>query len=359
MGKKDFGHFMMKGSGMKRISNVCLMLLLMLFVSTRTVMARTIVDMLERTVTVPDTIRTVYGTSPPATNLIYAMDPGLLAGLNTPMRDGEIKYMDKRLQALPVGGGWFGQGRTPNMETLLTIRPDIILVSMHKLSHNRDMVEKTLEPLGVPLVFVTMDTLSEYPAVFRFMGELLNRKERAETLAAYAEDTLSRMMTLRESIPDNKRISVYYAEQADGLTSECADSIHAELIPLCGATNVVQCASETVVGMNTLGMEQVMIYRPDVIVTHNAGFYNRVFSDKRWNNVPAVQNKRVYLIPTLPMNWFDRSPSFMRLIGARWLACALYPDLYAFDRDRETRLFYALFLNVTLSDRDLAEIVVP
>lgn len=343
----------------KKMGGGSLMLLLLMVFSVQVAQARNIVDMLGRTVSVPDTIRTIYGTSPPATNLIYAVDPGLLAGLNTPMRDAEKPYMDQRLQALPVAGGWFGQGRTPNLESLLSIRPDIVLVSMHKLSHNQAMIEATLAPLGVPLVFVTMDTMDEYPEVFRFMGQLLNRRERTETLARYAEDTVSRMKTLRDGIPGDQRVSVYYAEQPDGLSSECADSIHTELISLCGGKNVVRCETGTTRGMNRLGMEQVMLYRPQAIVTHDAGFYKKVFTDTRWNNVPAVRNKRVYLVPTLPMNWFDRPPSFMRLIGARWLACALYPGLYAFDRDRETRLFYSLFLNVALTDNDLKEIFEP
>lgn len=336
-----------------------LMLILLLVASAQTSHAREIVDMLGRHVTVPDTMRTIYGTSPPATNLIYAVDPGLLAGLNFPLREAEKRFMDQRLQALPVAGGWFGQGHTPNMESLLAIKPDIVLVSMHKLSHNRAMIETTLKPLGAPLVFVTMDSLDEYPEVFRFMGELLNRRERTEALARYARETLDRMKTLRDAIPEDQRISVYYAEQGDGLTSECADSIHAELIPLCGGVNVLKCATGTTYGMNMLGMEQVMLYQPRVIVTHDAGFYARVFTDKRWKDVPAVRDKRVYLIPADPMNWFDRPPSFMRLIGARWLACALYPALYSFDRDRETRLFYSLFLNVDLSDQDFEEIFSP
>jgi len=40
----------------------------------------------------------------------------------------------------------------------------------------------------------------------------------------------------------------------------------------------------------------------------------------------AVKDHRVYRIPSVPWDWFDRPPSVNRLIGVRWLAQVLYPD---------------------------------
>ena len=68
--------------------------------------ARTIVDMAGRTVSVPAKILKVYGSSPPATNLLYAVDPERIAGLNFPPSEGEKKFMNPRLLSLPVVGGW-------------------------------------------------------------------------------------------------------------------------------------------------------------------------------------------------------------------------------------------------------------
>jgi hypothetical protein len=48
-----------------------------------------------------------------------------------------------------------------------------------------------------------------------------------------------------------------------------------------------------------------------------------------------------------------RPPSFMRIMGARWLASKLHPARYSSDLRGETRRFYALFFGVTPTDGDL------
>lgn len=338
---------------------VAALLLFIVTASTQESQARTITDMAGRTVTVPDHIKKIYGTSPPATNLIIAVAPGKLAAHNTPMREGERKYADPRILNLPVVGGWFGQGNTPNMESLMAVHPDLTLVWQNRLSLTNIDVEKTLKPLNNPLVFVVMDRVDDYPKVFRFMGKLLGEEKRTESLARYAEKTLADMKALRDAVPYNKRLAVYYAEHDDGLSTECADSMHTELISLCAGVNVHSCKSRDGYGMDKVSMEQVLVYNPQVIVTHSLPFYRDVFTDTRWKSVRAVRDKRVYLIPREPMNWFDRPPSFMRLIGARWLAHCFYPARYPFNSDKDTKTFYRLFLGYTLDGEQWKDLFKP
>ena len=335
---------------------------LVLFVITghaRESEARTLTDMAGRIVTVPDKITKIYGTSPPVTTLIIAVAPGKLAALNTPIREGERKYAVPRILSLPVVGGWFGQGNTPNMESLMAVLPDLILVWQNRLSLRNVDVEKALKPLNTPLVFVVMNHVDDYPKVFRFMGRFLGEERRAESLARYAEKTLADMKALRDAVPYNKRLTVYYAENDDGLSTECADSMHTELISLCAGVNAHSCKSGDGYGMDKVSMEQVLVYNPQVIVTHSLPFYRNVFTDTRWKSVRAVRDKRVYLIPRDPMNWFDRPPSFMRLIGARWLAHCFYPDNYPFDAEKETKTFYRLFLGHSLTGKEWKELFRP
>ena len=103
-------------------------------------------------------------------------------------------------------------------------------------------------------------------------------------------------------------------------------------------------------GMEKISFEQVMLYNPDVILVMENVFYKGVFSDPRWQQIKAVKNKKVYLIPNQPFNWFDRPPSFMRLLGVKWLANALYPEVFHDDMVKETKAFYKLFLQKDIDD---------
>ena len=58
---------------------LALLLILCLHTAALPVQARVITDMSGRQVSLPDTVTKVVGVSPPATYLLYAIDPSLLA----------------------------------------------------------------------------------------------------------------------------------------------------------------------------------------------------------------------------------------------------------------------------------------
>ncbi|MDD3294037.1 MAG: ABC transporter substrate-binding protein [Geobacteraceae bacterium] len=322
--------------------------------------ARTVTDMTGRKVVIPDRIERVVGLSPPATYLIYAIDPNLLAGLSSPLRGDEKFYTVDRFKKLPVVGGIAGESRNINVETLLKVKPDVVILWQLK---RRDMnainrkYEQVLKPLGIPILYLSMGSVNDYPAAFRFLGDILNRKERAAALERYAVNILRKTSRAMAGIPAGKRVPVYYAEGVDGLATEGEGSMHTQLIPLSGGRNVSRMKETSYMGLERITMEQLLIYDPDVILVKEKACYERIAKDARWKNLRAVRAKRVYLIPYEPFNWFDRPPSHMHLLGVQWLSNLLHPDRYPLDMVKETRAFYRLFFNRELSDRKAREIL--
>lgn len=321
--------------------------------------AREIVDMAGNTVRVPDRITKVYCASPPATYLLYALDGSLLAGVNYPFSEKVQQYLRPEFNALPVLGGWFGQGKTPNMESLLAIGPDIMIDwqwKMHGRSAVKEKVETTANIMKLPVVYMKSEELRQYPEAILFMGRLVNREERARVLADYAREAIARVEAVTAAIPDGQKISVYYAEQRDGLATECDSSYHAELINLSGGRNIHHCAPRDLMGMEKISLEEVIRCDPQVILAKEEAFFENVFGDSRWRDISALKNGRVHLIPSLPFNWFDRPPSFMRLLGLQWLTHLLYPERLPMDMARETRRFYKLFLGLDLDEAQMKEV---
>ncbi len=320
--------------------------------------SRQITDMAGRTVTVPDTIKRVFTGSPPATYMLYALDPTLLVGINYKVREDEIRFLRPEIARLPVIGGFFGQGKSINMEVLLQHKPDVVVIwSTLGQKYDEQFVEK-LNKAGIPTVFVNLDRLENYPDAFLFLGNLLDRKERARKLADYARDTFKSVAKVVTAIPEKERLRIYYAESPDGLATERESSWHAELIPLAGGRNVHKGEPQFESGgMEKVSMEQVLIYDPEAIITHDRAFYDSLAKDRRWQGIRAVKSRRVYLIPRIPFNWFDRPPSFMRLLGIRWLANQMYPKQYPLDIQAVTKHFYKLFLGVELGNSDVREIL--
>ena len=194
--------------------------------------AAEITDMAGRTVLLSDREPRIFCASPPSLYLLYALDPSLAAGLNFPLNEREKKYLRPDFARLPVLGGWFGQGRTPNLETLLTVRPDFILAWYSVRGAANDVIENMGRTLGIPVVYVRLDTLRQYAEAFEFLGRVLKREERGAALARETRRILDEVEPLLAGIPEEERVSVYYAQGLDGLKTECDTSMHAELINL-------------------------------------------------------------------------------------------------------------------------------
>lgn len=321
--------------------------------------ARTITDMKGRRVTLPDPIRKLYAPSPYGSYIMYSVDPSLLAGLIFPIKEEDKKYFPQPVQSLPVIGSLFGQGQAANIEVLLEARPDILVMWSTDKSAINQKTEESLKKLHTPFVYAVAESLADYPDVYLFLGKVLQREKRTKQLSLYCRKTLEEIKGVVNRIPVGKRPSVYYAEGVDGLSTECNDSIHVELLRLTGDKDVHRCHTSNHKGFEKVSLEQVILYQPDVIIAQEKVFFDKVFQDPAWRNVQAVREGRVYLIPRHPFNWFDRPPSFMRILGLKWLTNILYPREYKIDIVKEARDFYRLFLGVELSADQMKRVIYP
>lgn len=137
-----------------------------------------------------------------------------------------------------------------------------------------------------------------------------------------------------------------------------------QLIAAIGAFFVLNfCITDTARALMITDMAGCTVNLPDSIRKVYApspyGSYLMYSIDPVWQNVKAVRQGHVYLIPRHPFNWFDRPPSFMRIMGLKWLANILYPAEYKTDIVKEAKDFYRLFLGVDLSDDEMRQVIYP
>ncbi|WP_051294778.1 ABC transporter substrate-binding protein [Maridesulfovibrio bastinii] len=332
----------------KRITNAFYVALTVLMILSQAAIgsAGTVIDMTGRTVDIPDSVSRVYAVSPPETMMVYAIDPKLLIGLNFPFK-GCDKYVDAATLKLPIVGGYFGQGKIPNYEKLVSLKPDLVIG--RKSNPMSAKFEAMLAKFNIPVFNISIDDIDEYAEGFETLGMVFDRMDRAEKLAEYTRKTLEETKTVVDSIPADNVVKVYYAEGNDGLRTDSSTSIHAKLIPLAGGDNVFKGDIMTRFGKEKVTLETVISYHPDVILVERPQFFKKIYSLSAWKNIPAVKNHRVFLIPRKPFNWFDRPPSFMRILGLKWVSSKLYPDLFKLDMTKECQNFFHLFLQKDIS----------
>lgn len=317
---------------------------------------REITDMVGRKVTIPVDVAKVYGSSPPVNYLMYAVAPDMMAGLSFPISDADKPFLRPQTQSLPLLGAVMGQGRQFNPEEILKVKPDFVLAWVDRFGNPENTVARFAK-IGLPVVIVKLDGLADYPATLTFLGDILGRGERSKVLADYVTSAMQRVSAAVGDIPADKRVKVYYAQSGTGLSTECDSSFHVEPVLMAGGDIVHHCQQSTHVGMETVSLEQVLAYQPQIILSQDRGFARSVAEKPEWRNVDAVKNGRVVVIPRTPYNWLDRPPSFMRALGIQWLANLFYPERFPLDLKAETKAFYKLFLGVDVSDSGVEQIL--
>ncbi len=84
-----------------------------------------IVDMADRTVTIPAEVDTIFSTGPVGTILIYSLNPDKMVGWNYELREGEKRYIDEKYHDLPNLGG--AGKESINVEEVLKVDPDVLI----------------------------------------------------------------------------------------------------------------------------------------------------------------------------------------------------------------------------------------
>lgn len=306
------------------MKTVILLILTLIFVNIME--ARTITDDYGRVVTIPEKVSRIYAASPPLTMSLLSFDPSVIAAINMPFSNVQIPYADAAAN-VPVVGGFFGQGQTPNFEKLVLVKPDVII--MWGKATGADIQLKKFSALGIPVLMIRNDTISDLMGQYRLYGELTGERQRAERLITYTKETLELIDKLQPKIDGRKAVRYYFAEGLDGMSSECEGSFHLEPFTYSGGKNALACKPSSNYGMEKISMETILLADPDVIIAMEKTFADSIPSNPQWKTLRAIKNGKILLVPSIPFNTITRPPSFMRLLGIRWLIHAFYPDLIA------------------------------
>jgi iron complex transport system substrate-binding protein len=321
-------------------------------VAPRGAQAATVTDGAGRSVPVPARVGRVFPAGPPAAIVLYTVAPDLLIGWPRANRADEREFLLPDIGARPEVGRITGRGNTANLEEVLGLKPDLILDIGSVNATYISLADRVQQQTGIPYALLD-GRFDGAAAAYRIIGELVGRRDDAEALARYADETVKTITGRVAAVARERRPRVYYGRGPRGLETGLGGSINVETIELL-AQNV---AGETRGGLANVSIEQVLVWNPDVIITIDRDFAAGVYDDRVWAPVAAVRARRVHLSPKLPFGWVDFPPSVNRLIGLWWLAKILYPDLFPEDLRALTRDFYRRFYHVTPNDAQIERVL--
>jgi len=246
------------------------------------------------------------------------------------------------LGEMGLTGGFMGQGNTPNFEILVSAKPDVILMWTRIRGYEKILAK--LEKLGIPVLLVNNESIYDLISQFELYAKLTGDEARAKELIAYTKKSLSLVEQMQDELAKQKQVRYYFAQGVDGQYSECEGSFHIEPFKYAGAKNALDCKMSSNYGMEKIALETILLSDPDVIVALESSFVNTIYDNPQWATLRAVKGKKVFLIPSSPFNYISRPPSFMRLLGIRWLIDSFYPSLlkkpFAQEKEEFEKLFF-------------------
>lgn len=312
-----------------------------------------VLDAAGRQVAVPPRVERVFPAGPPAAILLYTLAPDLLLGWPRANRPEERAFLLPEIGARPELGRLTGRGNTANLETVLQLKPDLILDVGSTDATYVSLADRVQAQTGIPYALLD-GRLDATAATYGTLGRLVRQEDAATALAAFAATLLRSVLERVAAVPAEKRPRFYYARGPRGLETGLAGSINVEAMEIMGARNVAGAQRG---GLAAVSLEQVIAWDPEIIVTIDQDFARTVRSDPNWASLAAVRAGRVHLAPKLPFGWVDFPPGVNRLVGLWWLGKILYPELFPEDLRPIASEFYARFYHVSVTGEQLDEVL--
>lgn len=206
----------------------------------------------------------------------------------------------------------------PNVESVLALEPDLVV----QWANQDDGILAPLENAGLDVLGVDYGTLEDVGEWFTMFATVLGKPERGRSMATRLDadraDTQARAATREGPKPS----VLYFNRFHEGLKVAGTETFNDEYIRLVGAEN----AGADVTGLAEADLEQVLSWDPDIVVLGNFddAVPSDVYGDRRWKDVAAVRERRVYKAPLGGYRWDP--PSHESPLMWRWLGQLAYPD---------------------------------
>lgn len=326
---------------------------------------QTVTDDAGRTVTLPaaDLLEKIYYTSPAGQIFCFTLAPELCAGTTMDFTEQELENLPADVAGLPNLGTLSG-GKDLNPEAIMAEGIQVIfsVTTVEPTEKDASDADGLQSQTGIPVVVID-GAFDKTAHCYEVLGEILGRQDDAKKMAEYCTKTAADVAAAVASVPEDERVSLYYAEGPEGLQTEPTSSSHAMVFELAGAKNVAQdLEAEGGKGKTPVSLEQVLAWNPEVIIAwdsqrYEGGADDLIRTDPNWSTIKAVQDGRVYTMCQTPFSWLDRPPAVNRYIGLQWLANLLYPEAYDIDIVETTKEFYSLFYHRDLTDDQVKELL--
>ncbi len=224
---------------------------------------------------------------------------------------------------LPKTGGW----RTPNLEAIANLDPDLVLVYSR---HPGEEFEQKLGALGIAVLRLDLYKPATLEKEIRELGRVLGKENEAQ---AFLDWHSSHLTLIHDRIATASHHPKVYVESYFELSTVGPGSGGHDICLLAGGRNI---AGDMELPYPKVTSEWVVTQNPDVIVkaaSYGNGYQadnaekfnalrNSIMARPVWSSISAVQTGRVHVMDSAI--WAGPRS----IIGVAWLARWFYPKQF-------------------------------
>lgn len=243
-------------------------------------------------------------------------------------------------------------GKNPNAEELINQNVDLVILKDASYAEE-------LRKSGIPAVCYKYSNKDELYAAIDMLGGIFGDEAKAYA-AKWKEKLDSTIKTIADelkNLPEDEKCNVYYVDATGAEASSenlfltaGGDSFVEYWISSSGANLVTSSYKD----LEQIDQEEGLSLNPDTIFICGWLEYEAkdiMMNDPLWQDVPAVKNDRVFLMPTSFAS-YDRFSVEMPLMLS-YTANKLYPEYHNFGGIDELREFYEDYYGREFSDEQL------
>ncbi|MFC1824051.1 ABC transporter substrate-binding protein [Thermodesulfobacteriota bacterium] len=225
----------------------------------------------------------------------------------------EFSYYPPEAASKPKVGSYINL----NVEKIISLAPDLVIGTA---DGNQPGVVDLLEQAGIEVFIVNPRNVNEVVATIATLGKVCGLAQKANALAGQLQARMKRVLA---NIRGRGRPLVFLQINVKPIMTVNKNTFHHDLIRLAGGRNMT---ADEPVTYPRISLEAVLLMKPEVIIISSmerGGRFERARVEwLKWKGIPAVQEKRVYLIDS---DLIDR-PSPRIIQGLEGMARLIHPD---------------------------------
>ena len=243
-------------------------------------------------------------------------------------------------------------GYEPAPEALYKADVDLVVV-------NSKLYAEKLRAAGIPAIYFGYTNINEMYYALSLMCEIFGETAKSYVIKwqNFMNTTLDKIASDVSAIPADKKKTVYYvnASTNKGIYNTAGGGSFQEYwINTIGG----ELVTSDYQNISLIDREAVLSLKPDAIIISgylSHQYQSQIMNDPLWEDIPAVRNGEVYIMPTGIVGYEKFAVDIPILFT--YSLSLLYPEYHSFGGIDELRKFYTEFYGHDFSDELLANML--